>query len=77
MRTLIVGSGPAALLLGAALARRGHQVTVYASYKDGTYRDRPYRLEVLSVPAIRYAPLYDVEEDHNAACHYAEALKVV
>lgn len=27
MRTLIVGSGPAGLLLGAALARRGHQVT--------------------------------------------------
>ena len=27
MRTLIVGSGPTGLLLGAALARRGHQVT--------------------------------------------------
>lgn len=27
MRTLVVGSGPAGLLLGAALARRGHQVT--------------------------------------------------
>lgn len=27
MRTLIVGSGPAGLILGAALARRGHQVT--------------------------------------------------
>jgi peptide/nickel transport system ATP-binding protein len=22
-------------------------------------------------------PLYDMEEDHSAACHYAEALKVV
>jgi 2-polyprenyl-6-methoxyphenol hydroxylase-like FAD-dependent oxidoreductase len=27
VRTLIVGSGPTGLLLGAALARRGHQVT--------------------------------------------------
>ncbi len=27
MRTLIVGSGPSGLVLGAALARRGHQVT--------------------------------------------------
>ena len=27
MRTLIVGSGPTGLMLGAALARRGHQVT--------------------------------------------------
>src|SRR5919107_5709 len=27
MRTLIVGSGPTGLLLGAALARRGHRVT--------------------------------------------------
>ena len=27
MRTLIVGSGPTGLLLGAALARRGHDVT--------------------------------------------------
>ena len=26
MRTLIVGSGPTGLMLGAALARRGHQV---------------------------------------------------
>ena len=27
MRTLIVGSGPTGLMLGAALARRGHHVT--------------------------------------------------
>ena len=27
MRTLIMGSGPTGLMLGASLARRGHQVT--------------------------------------------------
>src|SRR5207244_6775179 len=52
--------------VAAGLAGRGHDVTVYASYEDGTYADRPYRLQTLSVPAIRYAPLYDIEAARRA-----------
>lgn len=52
--------------VAAGLAERGHEVTVYASYEDGTYVDRPYRLERLSVPAIKYAPLYDLEAARRA-----------
>src|SRR3954453_24227422 len=52
--------------VAAGLAERGHQVTVYASYEDGTYRDRPYELVRFSVPAIRYAPLYDLEAARRA-----------
>ena len=52
--------------VAAGLAERGHDVTVYASYEDGTYGDRPYRLERLSVPAIKYAPLYDLEAARRA-----------
>src|SRR4051812_34699048 len=47
--------------VATGLAARGHDVTVYASYEDGTYHDRPYRLETFGVPAIKYAPLYDAE----------------
>jgi glycosyltransferase involved in cell wall biosynthesis len=52
--------------VAAGLAQRGHDVTVYASYDDGTYRDRPYALEQLGVPAIKYAPLYDLEGARRA-----------
>lgn len=52
--------------VAAGLAERGHEVTVYASYEDGTYHGRPYRLERFSVPAIKYAPLYDLEAARRA-----------
>lgn len=52
--------------VAAGLAERGHRVTVYASYEDGTYHERPYALERLSVPAIKYAPLYDAEAARRA-----------
>src|SRR5215471_14270856 len=52
--------------VAAGLVGCGHDVTVYASYEDGTYQDRPYQLERLSVPAIRYAPLYDFEAARRA-----------
>ena len=38
--------------VAAGLAQRGHRVTVYASYEDGTYADRPYRLVSFGVPHI-------------------------
>lgn len=47
--------------VATGLAERGHAVTVYASFEDGTYAGRPYKLEHLGVPATRYAPLYDLE----------------
>jgi glycosyltransferase involved in cell wall biosynthesis len=52
--------------VAAGLAELGHAVTVYASYEDGTYHDRPYRLEHFGVPAIKYAPLYDIEAARRA-----------
>src|SRR5207245_3799033 len=52
--------------VAAGLVGRGHDVTVYASYEDGTYGHRPYRLERLGVPAMRYAPLYDLEARRRA-----------
>jgi glycosyltransferase involved in cell wall biosynthesis len=52
--------------VAAGLAGRGHDVTVYASYEDGTYHGRPYTLERFSVPAIKYAPLYDIEAARRA-----------
>ncbi|TML65634.1 MAG: glycosyltransferase family 4 protein [Actinobacteria bacterium] len=52
--------------VAAGLVERGHGVTVYASYEDGTYGHRPYRLERLGVPAMRYAPLYDLEARRRA-----------
>ena len=52
--------------VATGLVERGHDVTVYASYEDGTYGHRPYRLERLGVPAMRYAPLYDLEARRRA-----------
>lgn len=52
--------------VAGGLAERGHDVTVYASYEDGTYRGRPYALERFGVPAIKYAPLYDAEAVRRA-----------
>jgi glycosyltransferase involved in cell wall biosynthesis len=52
--------------VAAGLVELGHRVTVYASYEDGTYEERPYRLERFSVPAIKYAPLYDLEAARRA-----------
>jgi len=46
--------------VAAGLSRLGNTVTVYASFEDGTYADRPYRLRSFGVPASRWAPVYDV-----------------
>ena len=46
--------------VAAGLAQRGHDVTVYASYEDGTYADRPYRLVSFGVPVTRWAATYDL-----------------
>ena len=46
--------------VAAGLAQRGHRVTVYASYEDGTYADRPYRLVSFGVPVSTKAPVYDL-----------------
>src|SRR2546428_833040 len=45
---------------------RGHAVAVSASYEEGPSGHRPYRLEQLGVPAMRYAPLYDLEARRRA-----------
>lgn len=45
--------------VATGLTRLGNTVTVYASFEDGTYADRPYRLRSFGVPATRWAPLYD------------------
>ena len=46
--------------VAAGLAQRGHRVTVYASYEDGTYADRPYRLQSFGVPVTKWAATYDL-----------------
>jgi len=46
--------------VAAGLAQRGHRVTVYASYEDGTYADRPYQLVSFGVPATRSFAAFDL-----------------
>jgi GT2 family glycosyltransferase/glycosyltransferase involved in cell wall biosynthesis len=43
--------------LAAGLGERGHEVTVYASVEDGTYRGRPYRIRPVPVRASKNFPL--------------------
>ena len=45
--------------VATGLTRLGNTVTVYASFQDGTYTDRPYELRSFGVPASRWAPVYD------------------
>jgi glycosyltransferase involved in cell wall biosynthesis len=45
--------------VAAGLAGRGHGVTVYAGFDDGTYADRPYRIERVPLLEFRAAPAAD------------------
>jgi GT2 family glycosyltransferase/glycosyltransferase involved in cell wall biosynthesis len=45
--------------LATGLSRRGHDVTVYCSVADDTYRDRPYRIQRAPVHATDVMPVMD------------------
>jgi glycosyltransferase involved in cell wall biosynthesis len=45
--------------LATGLSRSGHDVTVYCSTTDDSYRDRPYRIRRMPVRATRVMPVMD------------------
>lgn len=51
--------------VASGLARKGHDVTVYASVTDETLGDDGYRLELIPTPASAFFPRYDLSAQQH------------
>lgn len=57
--------------IASGLSERGHDVTVFTTFEDGTYGDAPYRLERLAVPSHWLSPIADLH-----ALRFARAAQI-